>query len=366
MNRVHPPEEKRVDALIISSLNQAGKGFISMKKKMLCAIAFMSAGLLCAGCSASGIPGLPSLSKFVYDNADKYTMGNADLEAEGIKSIEIDWVSGEVKVGYHLEDTVVISETANKNLNDNTTMYYYVDGDTLRVKFAKSGKTIPTRLEKELTVWLPEGMELEEVEVDSISADVNVSGLVAERATVDTTSGDIVFGDVTCSGKVEFDTTSGDMTADLGGNLSSFSADSVSGDMEFSLAAVKEVELDSISGRIQLSTETSPDAVSAETTSGDIHLTLPGAGKLTLGSTSGEVKLALQSPPDELSVDTVSGDVLLCLPKDADFTVRLDTVSGSLDSELAMKKKGDDYIFGAGAKRYDVDTTSGDLIIEGK
>ncbi len=304
--------------------NQERKGFTSMKKRIFRAVIFMAAGLAFGGCSASGFP---NLSTYVYDNADKYTMGNADLEADKIMSIDIDWVSGEVKIGYHSEDTVSISETADKALKDETTMYYYVDGDTLRVKFAKSGKSTPVKLNKELTVWLPEGMELKEVGVDSISADVSVSGITAERGKFNTISGDIAFEDVTCSGKVDFETTSGDITANFGGNLAELSADTVSG---------------------------------------DIDLSIPGAEGLELDSTSGEIKLALQSLPDALSVDTISGDVLLCLPKDADFTIRLDTVSGSLDSELAMKKKGDDYVFGAGTKQYDVDTTSGDLKIEGK
>ncbi|MDE7325681.1 MAG: DUF4097 domain-containing protein, partial [Lachnospiraceae bacterium] len=219
-----------------------------MNKKILCATSFLIGCILLGGCSA---PNFPALSSFVYQNADKYTMGNAELSSEGISSSDIDWVSGEINVEYHSEHTVTISETSNKSLNDNTTMYYLLDGDTLRIKFAKSGKRVPSNLSKELTVYLPEGMELNEVAVDSVSADVNVSNLKTEDIKIDTTSGDITFEDVTLTGQAKFDTTSGDITAKLGGTLTIFSADTTSGDMEFFLSAANTVKIDSTSGEIQ-------------------------------------------------------------------------------------------------------------------
>ncbi len=312
-----------------------------MKKKFFCTISFIIGCFLFGGCSA---PNFPGLSSFTYRDADKYTMGDAELSTGEISSIEIDWISGEVNVAYHTKDTVVFSETANKTLNDNTTMYYFVDGDTLRVKFAKSGKRVSSKLSKELTLYLPEGMELDEVVIDSISADINVSGLSAERASIDTTSGDIVFEDAALSEQAKFDTTSGDITAKL--------------------TAAKNVEIDSTSGEIQLTVEEAPDMISTDTVSGDVELTIAGAENLELDSTSGQIKLSAAKAPDALSADTVSGDVILFLPEDSDFTVNWDSVSGSIESDLAMKKEGDSYIFGKGTKKYDVDTTSGDLDIK--
>ncbi len=179
-------------------------------------------------------------------------MGEAELPTGEISNIEIDWVSGEINVAYHTKDTVIFSETSNKTLNDKTTMYYFVDGDTLHLKFAKSGNRIPSNLNKELTVYLPEGMELDEVAIDSVSADVNITGLTAEKTNVDTISGNIVFEDVTLIDQAKFDTTSGDITANLDGNLTTFSADTISGNMECTLAAAKKVEINSTSGELKL------------------------------------------------------------------------------------------------------------------
>lgn len=312
-----------------------------MKKRVFCAISFMTGCIFLGGCSA---PNFPSLSSFTYRDADKYTMGDAELPTGEISSVEIDWINGEVNVAYHKKDTVVFSETANKTLNNSTTMYYLVDGDTLRVKFAKSGKHVPSALSKELTLYLPEGMELEEVAIDTISADVNVSELIAEKANIDTTSGNIVLEDVTFSEQAKFDTTSGDITAKL--------------------AAAKNIEVDSTSGDVQITTKEASDMIFLDTVSGDMELIIAGAEKVELDSTSGEIKLSAAKAPDALSIDTVSGDVILALPENSDFTVNWDSTSGSLDSDFAMKKDGDSYICGEGANQYDIDTTSGDLDIK--
>lgn len=312
-----------------------------MRKRVFGAISFMIGCVFLGGCSALNFPGL---SSFTYRDADKYTMGNAELPTGEISSIEIDWVSGEVNVAYHKEDTIVLSETANKELNNNTTMYYLVDNDMLRVKFAKSGKRIPSALNKELTLYLPEGMELEEVMIDTVSADVNVSELSAEKTNIDTTSGDIIVEDVIFSEQAKFDTTSGDITAKF--------------------MAAKNIEADSTSGDVQITTKEASDMISLDTVSGDMELTIAGAKKVELDSTSGEIKLSAAKAPDVLSIDTVSGDVILALPENSDFTVNWDSVSGSLDSDFAMKKDGDSYICGEGSNQYDIDTTSGDLDIK--
>ncbi|MDE7298630.1 MAG: hypothetical protein K2N94_07345, partial [Lachnospiraceae bacterium] len=132
-------------------------------KKVICAMIFAVIATLGCGCSAGG----------VYKNADKYTMGNAELQADGIEKLDIEWLSGTVEISYHSENTIVISETSNKSLDEKTTMYYLVDGDTLRVKFAKSGNWDFKNLSKELEVWLPEGMELKELAADTVSADIS-------------------------------------------------------------------------------------------------------------------------------------------------------------------------------------------------
>ncbi len=293
-----------------------------MKKTWFCTAVLAAAAVFGSGCSAGSLPGM---SGGVYKDADKYTMGNAKLPADGIESLDLDWLSGEIEIAYHAEDTIIISETSGKTLDEKTTMYYFVDGDTLRVKFAKSGKWNFRDLKKELQVWLPEGTELKKLEADTTSADVTIREIRAEKLTADTVSGDVLLDGAEVSESLQVDTTSGELTA-------------------------------KISGRTE--------EVSADTVSGDVSLELSEAGKLKLDSTSGRVNVSMDTPADSLSVDTVSGDVVLYLPENAGVTVSWDTVSGSFRSELDTKTDGDDYRLGDGKKKYSVDTVSGNLKLE--
>lgn len=155
-----------------------------MKKK------FLSILLLCctlcfllSGCNANTI--------YSYEDSDKYTKGGATLEA-AIKNIEIDWVSGDVKILKHSENTISFSETSNKNTNDNNSMYYYLEEDTLHIKFAKSGEFQFSNLQKELTVELPQSLLLDEADIDVVSANLTIEDTNVNKIDLDTVSGDIV------------------------------------------------------------------------------------------------------------------------------------------------------------------------------
>lgn len=288
-----------------------------MKKRLICALLLAVSVLLLGGCgtSASGW----------YRDSDKYTMGGAALDADGIETIDIAWTAGRVTVCYHDEDTIVISETSNRELDEKTTMYYWANGGTLKVKFAKSGQWNLDGVSKELTVCLPEGMQLKELIVDSASADVLADEIAAEKAVIETASGDVKLGAAQISESAKISTASGDVTAELTGKLKEFSA---------------------------------------ETVSGAVDVTAEEAEKLKADTVSGDVRFVMKKTPDSLSADTVSGNVALCLPQAADFTLELDTVSGSVNSSLAMKIDGDSYIFGRGTKKFEVNTVSGNVKVE--
>ncbi|MDE7299201.1 MAG: DUF4097 domain-containing protein, partial [Lachnospiraceae bacterium] len=128
---------------------------------------------------------------------------------------------------------------------------------------------------------------------------------------------------------------------------------------------LKELAADTLSADISAK-GIAADKVLVNTVSGGINLELSEAESLKLNSTSGGIALGMDAVPDSLSANTVSGDVALCLPEGADFTVRWNTVSGSVSSELDMKKDGDKYIFGAGTRNYELNTVSGNLRLEKK
>ena len=292
-----------------------------MKKKIFAVLMiFIMCSTLFTACTDNN-DGQRGLSSYHYDDAGKYTPGGAALTST-INNLDIDWVSGEIEIIYHEEKTVVFSETSNREMDEHLTMRYWLDGDTLRIRFSEAGSWNFNNVHKTLTVMLPADLVLQELEIDTVSANLKAHRVEAERADLDTVSGWIDIEEAAVSQSFNADTTSGDITAMFAGSLS-------------------ELEIDTVSGKTQISVEQ--------------------LGEFELNSTSGAISLSAANAPASGEIGTVSGDVELILPETAEFTVEVNTVSGELDSEFSLAKKGDRYSCGGGACRYEVETTSGNI-----
>lgn len=263
------------------------------------------------------------LSDIRYEDAERYTAGGASL-TDTVERVKIDWVSGSVRVTSHAGDTVEFAEEANRGLNDDTSLYYWLDGTTLRIKFCRSGKWSLSGLEKDLTLYLPEELALKELEVDGVSAELEAAAVRAEELKLETVSGGIRVTDCSVAKEAELFSVSGSIDAGLPGTL-------------------EKLKTDTVSGRVTVS-------------AGEI-LSVRG------GSTSGGLSFSLSNAPRSLEVDTVSGSVELYLPEDAGFTLRFSTVSGELSSDLPCRPDGKEYVCGDGAGDYSIGTTSGDVTI---
>ena len=142
---------------------------------------------------ASGVHHIVSFAAYNYEDADKYTIGDAVIE-DTVKNLDIDWTSGNIKFEYHDEDTVEISEKSRKSLSEDKKMRWWLDDNTLRIRFAKKGSSFFSfgfNQDKELTVKLPESIALENVNIDATSGDVQIPSLEAQKMTIDVVSGDI-------------------------------------------------------------------------------------------------------------------------------------------------------------------------------
>ena len=265
-----------------------------MNKRILCLAAFLSAAAVLSGCASSDI---------TYPDSDQYTVGGAELK-EDVSQICIGWVSGEIEIQYHEEDTIVFSESANQPQTEKETMRYWLDDDTLNIQFMESGERCSETLEKKLTLYLPEHLDNCDFEIHSVSADISMDGLTART--------------------VDVNTTSGDFTAALEYQLKELDIDTVSGNVDVQAGAVDSFEMDSVSG---------------------------------------EIKLSVSHTPKEGTADSVSGNIMLYLPEDASFRAEAESVSGSVYSDFGMKENEKDglYICGDGESRFEIDTVSGDI-----
>ena len=109
---------------------------MSSNKKMttiavICAVFLIAAAAIAIGsiCNVMGA---------TYENAESYTKGAADI-SENVKNLDIHWTSGRINVAYHKENTVLLEESANKSISADMEMRWWLDGDTLRVQYSKSG-----------------------------------------------------------------------------------------------------------------------------------------------------------------------------------------------------------------------------------
>lgn len=273
-----------------------------------------------------------------YPDADRYTAGPTSLNG-AVKNLDIDWTEGFVSIAYHPQDTVEIAESAPKKISGDAALRWWLDGDTLRIRYAKSGFFTFFGLKKALTVTLPEGVVLESVGIDATSADVKAQALAAGDVRIDLTSGDIDLSQAGASERVRLSCSSGDIRA--------------------AMADAGSMRVSATSGEIRATLGTA-DELSVGTTSGNIAVEGKGARQGSLGSTSGKISVRLEAF-DALQIQATSGDVTACLPSEPGYRAEVKTTSGDFDYTVALARDGGAYSCGDGSGSLRIHTTSGDV-----
>ncbi len=257
-----------------------------------------------------------------YNDSEYYTAGNVTVESSVI-SIDIEWLSGQVDIVVGTGEFITVSEEYPEELPEDEKLHYFLDGGVLRIKYAKSGVVDIKEKAKKLTVCVPEGLALSNIDVDSVSAAVNVGNVDTNNLEIASVSGNITVS---------------------------------------SLLSLDDLEIESVSGNVVL-TLLEADKLAVETVSGGVSVNASYVKETSIDSTSGAVSFMTERPADDCDVDTVSGGVELYIPSDADFSFDFDTLSGNFESEFEFEKRGDKYYSGNGINRYAVDTTSANVKI---
>ncbi|MBE6619959.1 MAG: DUF4097 domain-containing protein [Ruminococcaceae bacterium] len=265
------------------------------------------------------------LSSYRYKNADRYTAGNAEF-SDQVTSLDIDWISGSVTVLSYDGDTVRIREDGDI-IDPDYQVHWFLGGGKLHIKYTASKFFFRTPQNKNLTVEIPSGMAryLSSVEIDVVSASVELREIKTNELKLESVSGGINLEKIAAN-SLNLDTVSGAITAT---NLN-----------------VPLIDVDTVSGEISLS--------------GQI-------GQGSVDTTSGDVTLSSNFPFEALDLETVSGDVTLICPLNAlndGCRIVFESVSGDIESELPLKKNGNNYTFGSGKFIYNFDGVSGDLFIK--
>ncbi|WP_448243336.1 DUF4097 family beta strand repeat-containing protein [Pseudoxanthomonas mexicana] len=213
---------------------------------------------------------------------------------------------------------------------------------SIEVRYPKSNgwggnRTGPT----DLVVMVPVRADLD---VESVAANVHVSGVASSELSINSVSGDVVAA--AAPRKADVETVSGNATLTL--NSADVSANTVSGDIVLRGRLNGDIDVETVSGRIEVNVngERVRD-LSASTVSG-----------------SAAVTTAL-APSGEISMESVSGDLLLRLPKDVSAQVSGESFSGSLKATgvTIEKRRGPGASFsttyGSGSGRVSLESFSG-------
>lgn len=169
-----------------------------------------------------------------YGNENLYSIGSAQIPADGITEISVDWISSDINIKYYDGDTISIEEPQQKS--ESHSLRYRVDGNELKIKYCKSGLRDADwkGADKKLTLLLPADLQLINLDVDSVSSNLVVNGINANELNAETVSGNI--------------------TAD--GNFT-------------------KIDINSVSGNFDISTAVSPVEVESESVSGNFTITMP-------------------------------------------------------------------------------------------
>ena len=293
-----------------------------MKKFISAVLLFLLGGILVScNSTCSGI-----FIGSVYQNADKYENGSKEFESS-IKTLDIDWVSGEISLIQDLTatKTEVIEDTIG--LEPDQQVHTYLEGDTLHVRFCKSGYS----------------------GIFNVNS-VNKKKLVIKFCSLE---------------KIDLSLTSGEANFE---------------DLE-----VKEFNLSYTSGKATLK-NLKADDVKAAFTSGKLYINNLKANKLNVSTTSGEVEIANLEAKDiktsftsgkaiynlvsttNVDINFTSGKVILTIPTDKAVKLVLDKTSGSIRSDKTCTKVDNEYTFGPMGQEVEmfinVDMTSGTLEIK--
>ena len=238
------------------------------------------------------------------------------LEPRG--RVEIDNLKGRVEVRAWDRSEVKITGSLGAGVEK-----FSVEGDSgalhIEVKYPnRSNNTEPTTL----IVQVPLQAELE---ISTVSADIDVHGVAPRELTLESVSGDIVA--VGAPRRASVESVSGDVVLTL--NSGEINASAVSGDL-------------TLNGRLN-------GEVAAETVSGNMRIDTVGerVRKLTASTVSGDVQLKLALADDgKVSAESVSGDLALTVPRDFSAEVSGESFSGDLSAPGAKIEKEE---FGPGS-----------------
>jgi len=236
--------------------------------------------------------------------------GEMALSATEIRNLEIEWVSGSVNIQIATDGSQDL-RVWEEGVKDAPKGTWEIRGQTLILHYSRPAIQFGfvNTPKKDLTIVFPADWYCNELDIETVSGDVNVSLLSMGELNVEGVSAECIF-ESCITRNVKLSTVSGDV--EYRGEVGDLSCEGVSGDCKVVLFPTRENPI--ITERIQM--------------------------------------------------EAVSGDLTIAMQEGTGFTTQLDTVSGHVYSDFATSSMGGDQVFGDGKCQIQAETVSGNVYIK--
>lgn len=320
-------------------------------------------GILISGLCGGNIFGIP----FVITTNNDYQLNKSyEIDTKDINKLDINWTSGAVEICASNSDKIVLEEYSHTELKDNQRLKYSVENKTLKVTNGNSGFQFLFfnfgSADKKLTLTVPSSCleQLEQLKVDATSADISMDTTkLSEDENTRLFTAE--------NAKVSLNSVSGNITVVQRVESKSFNAGTTSGDIKVENCSFQSAKLGSVSGNLNLSLGTqTANSVEMGTTSGNIEFNGGVSQQLKTNSVSGNITANLKAVPDSIAGNTTSGYITLALPTDKGFTIKHNSTSGNFNSNLALERDDNTYIFingSNGGSNIELTTISGNVTV---
>jgi len=253
------------------------------------------------------------------------SQGTQTVDMTNLHSLNINWVSGEITIVPHDGNEIHVTEFAQRSLRDNETLRMNTDGGTLTIRFRERDNNVGNMPRKNLEVLVPRELSenLTRLSVNTISGGISVKDFEASTVNLSSVSAEVEITGIV-SQSIDINTTSGAITASSirAGRLDT---DSVSGATNISEALVTTLKVNTISGRAS--------------TTGEFD-------DVDVSTVSGGAMIRSSAVPGKMSVSTVSGAIDVHIPNTGEITVSHSAVSGRFSSEIpVIMQNGGAYKF---------------------
>ena len=298
--------------------------------------------------------------------------GSYKVNASGLDTIDINWLSGGITVAPHNGADIQINEYARRELTSAEKVSFDTSGSVLTIEYCEHSMNI-NMPSKRLEVLIPQelcerlagfvidstsgsiyvdNLFADSFKIKSVSGSVNITGIAAKSFDVRSTSGSISIED-THTETANIHSTSGSVDVSSS-EAAALDCKTTSGRINID-GSFGSANLDSTSGRISVENDAADSSIDAKTTSGSITIT--GAySSAQAKSGSGSVKISSAIIPSKLSVQTTSGSITVEVPDNETIEVYHSTTSGRFSSEVPILMQG------RGAQ-FELSSTSGSIRI---